>query len=56
MDISGNYEGGGVCEDCRDHTTGINCDRCTEGFYREVGVAANDTNPCVPCACDGDHR
>ena len=28
MDIHGNYEGGGVCEECQDHTTGINCQTC----------------------------
>ena len=25
MDIHGRYEGGGVCEQCRDFTDGINC-------------------------------
>ncbi|XP_008487172.2 laminin subunit alpha-like, partial [Diaphorina citri] len=25
VDIQGNYEGGGVCQECRDNTEGINC-------------------------------
>ena len=32
MDIHGNMEGGGVCEECRDHTTGINCQTCEVPF------------------------
>jgi len=56
MDISGMYEGGGVCEECKDYTTGINCNTCIEGFYRGIGVLPNDTTPCVPCDCGDDPR
>ena len=46
MDIFGNYEGGGVCEECQDNTEGINCDKCSFGFKRKPGVPMNDTEPC----------
>ena len=31
MDMNGNYEGGGVCDDCQDFTYGINCERQVRG-------------------------
>jgi len=46
IDIHGKYEGGGVCQNCRDHTTGINCDKCVFGFYRPVGKLLNETDVC----------
>ncbi|XP_074102845.1 wing blister [Cotesia typhae] len=49
MDIRGKYRGGGVCINCTDHTTGINCERCQVGYYRPNGVLPNDPSPCVPC-------
>eukprot|EP00102_Acyrthosiphon_pisum_P016424 XP_008187385.2 PREDICTED: laminin subunit alpha [Acyrthosiphon pisum] len=52
IDIHGKYEGGGVCQNCRDHTTGINCDKCVFGFYRPVGKLLNETDVCQPCNCD----
>ena len=51
MDIHGNYEGGGVCEECQQFTTGTNCHECQDGYFREPGVLANATVPCVPCDC-----
>ncbi|TRY60964.1 hypothetical protein TCAL_05712 [Tigriopus californicus] len=56
MDIQGNYEGGGVCQECQRHTAGINCETCTDGFFRPENVFPNDTEPCIPCQCGGDHR
>ncbi|EYC06964.1 hypothetical protein Y032_0073g800 [Ancylostoma ceylanicum] len=52
LDIHGNYEGGGRCLNCRDHTEGVNCNKCVFGYYRPKGVRWNDTMPCKPCACD----
>lgn len=46
IDIHGKYEGGGVCQNCRDHTTGINCDKCVFGFYRPAGKLLNETDVC----------
>ena len=47
MDVSGNYEGGGVCEECEHFTTGINCDSCVDGFFRPPGVLPDATEPCI---------
>lgn len=46
IDIHGKYEGGGICQNCRDYTTGINCDKCVYGYYRPVGKALNETDVC----------
>lgn len=37
MDISGNYEGGGVCLNCQHNTEGINCHKCVPGYFRPYG-------------------
>ncbi|CAI4221509.1 unnamed protein product [Auanema sp. JU1783] len=52
LDIHGVYKGGGRCINCRDYTTGINCNECVTGFYRPNGVQWSDTMPCKPCNCD----
>ncbi|XP_065337904.1 laminin subunit alpha [Cloeon dipterum] len=52
LDIHGRYEGGGVCQNCRDNTEGNNCERCKSRFYRPFSVFLNDTNVCQPCQCD----
>ncbi|GFO21134.1 laminin subunit alpha-3 [Plakobranchus ocellatus] len=52
LDIYGNYEGGGVCQNCRDNTEGINCENCVSGYYRPYGVPRNATDACRPCVCD----
>ena len=46
MDIHGNYEGGGECQECQRFTRGINCEQCIDGFFRPPGVPANSTEPC----------
>ncbi|XP_077208858.1 laminin subunit alpha-1 isoform X1 [Paroedura picta] len=51
-DIHGQLKGGGVCINCTQHTTGINCDVCVEGYYRPHKVSPYDNNPCTPCDCD----
>ncbi|XP_063239907.1 laminin subunit alpha [Bacillus rossius redtenbacheri] len=52
LDIHGNYEGGGVCRNCRDNTEGTNCDRCQAGFFRPYGKLLNETDVCQPCDCN----
>ncbi|GAB0182708.1 laminin subunit alpha-1 [Grus japonensis] len=34
MDIHGQYIGGGVCLNCTQHTAGINCETCADGYFR----------------------
>lgn len=34
MDVHGQYIGGGVCLNCTQHTTGINCEMCADGYFR----------------------
>ena len=46
LDIHGRYEGGGVCQNCRDNTEGTNCDRCQGGFFRPYGKFRNETDAC----------
>ncbi|CAH8640896.1 unnamed protein product [Dicrocoelium dendriticum] len=48
----GIYEGGGVCVDCREDTTGINCESCKPGFYRPTNVRPDSPFPCVKCDCE----
>ncbi|XP_011495348.1 PREDICTED: laminin subunit alpha [Ceratosolen solmsi marchali] len=52
LDIHGNYEGGGVCQNCRHNTEGINCNRCKPKFYRPTNKPLNATDVCQPCNCD----
>ncbi|XP_035223568.1 laminin subunit alpha-like, partial [Stegodyphus dumicola] len=52
LDIHGHYEGGGVCQNCRHNTEGINCNKCKPTFYRPYGKLLNDTDVCQPCQCD----
>ncbi|ODM90707.1 Laminin subunit alpha-1 [Orchesella cincta] len=51
---NGEWDGGGVCLDCKHNTTGINCEKCVDGYYRPKGVYVDDPNPCVKCDCDPD--
>ncbi|KAK7100839.1 laminin subunit alpha-like isoform X2 [Littorina saxatilis] len=52
IDIHGNYEGGGVCQNCQQNTMGINCEQCIPTFYRPYSVERDDPTPCRPCECD----
>lgn len=38
INIFGQFKGGGVCINCTQHTTGINCDMCNDGYYRPQKV------------------
>ncbi|GFT48977.1 laminin subunit alpha [Nephila pilipes] len=52
LDIHGHYEGGGVCQNCRHNTMGINCNQCKPTFFRPYGKLLNATDVCQPCNCD----
>ncbi|XP_048508975.1 laminin subunit alpha-1 [Athalia rosae] len=52
LDIRDKYRGGGVCLNCTENTTGINCERCQVGFFRPNGVLPNASEPCLPCVCN----
>uniref|UniRef100_A0A0P4VVW3 Laminin subunit alpha n=1 Tax=Scylla olivacea TaxID=85551 RepID=A0A0P4VVW3_SCYOL len=52
LDIYGNFEGGGVCQNCRHNTAGINCDQCQAGYFRPYDKELNDTDVCQPCDCN----
>ncbi|XP_055337185.1 laminin subunit alpha-1-like [Paramacrobiotus metropolitanus] len=52
LSITGKYEGGGVCLDCQHNTTGLNCERCKDGFFRPLGVDKFNPIGCLPCECE----
>ncbi|OAD54662.1 Laminin subunit beta-1 [Eufriesea mexicana] len=41
----------GACINCRDYTTGHNCDRCIETYYGDPRIGADI--PCRACPCPG---
>ncbi|CAH8598195.1 unnamed protein product [Heterobilharzia americana] len=52
MRKDGVFEGGGVCINCREDTTGVNCEKCKQGFYRPINVRPDSAYPCRPCECN----
>ncbi|XP_048757989.2 laminin subunit alpha-2-like isoform X2 [Ostrea edulis] len=52
LNSAGEYDGGGVCIDCKDYTAGINCEQCIDGYYRPLGETPYSRFPCRPCRCD----
>ncbi|KAK6627792.1 hypothetical protein RUM44_010271 [Polyplax serrata] len=52
VNIHGQYIGGGVCQNCRHNTEGINCNKCKSGYYRPFGRPLNATDVCERCQCD----
>lgn len=38
LNIHGEYLGGGICINCTQNTAGINCEMCTDGYFRPKGV------------------
>ncbi|XP_040841221.1 laminin subunit beta-3 [Ochotona curzoniae] len=45
---------GGVCDNCRDHTEGRNCERCQLHYFRNRRPGAPIQESCIPCECDPD--
>lgn len=45
-DLQGNYEGGGVCQNCQHNTEGYNCNKCVNGYYRPYGKNLSDIDVC----------
>ncbi|XP_029420162.1 laminin subunit alpha-1 isoform X2 [Nannospalax galili] len=52
LNIAGQYSGGGVCINCLQNTTGINCETCIDEYYRPHKVSPYEDEPCRPCDCD----
>ncbi|XP_031295017.2 laminin subunit alpha-1 isoform X1 [Camelus dromedarius] len=52
LDTAGQLRGGGVCIDCLQNTMGVNCETCTDGYYRPHKVSPYEDHPCHPCDCD----
>ncbi|XP_021350179.1 laminin subunit alpha-like isoform X1 [Mizuhopecten yessoensis] len=53
IDVQGNYIGGGVCQNCRHNTMGVNCHQCVPGYYNPYGVPLDSPEACTPCVCEG---
>ncbi|CAL1543632.1 unnamed protein product [Lymnaea stagnalis] len=51
LNMNEEIDGGGVCLNCRDYTTGVNCERCIDGYYRPLGMTPQMRFPCRPCNC-----
>ncbi|EEC18262.1 laminin beta 1 chain, putative [Ixodes scapularis] len=43
---------GGVCDDCRDNTMGLNCEQCVPFYYKDPQRDPSDPYACQPCDCD----
>ncbi|KAE8622758.1 hypothetical protein XENTR_v10005363 [Xenopus tropicalis] len=43
---------GGVCDNCRDGTTGRNCERCRSDYYRNPNKDMSHRDACISCDCD----
>ncbi|XP_059508738.1 laminin subunit alpha-5 isoform X2 [Stegostoma tigrinum] len=54
LNSHGRYEGGGVCINCQDNTSGVNCERCVRGYYRAPDLPADSVNACLPCNCNSE--
>ncbi|XP_069778449.1 laminin subunit alpha-1 isoform X2 [Narcine bancroftii] len=52
LNILGQFTGGGVCINCTNNTSGINCETCIDGFYRPHKVSPLSRDPCLSCDCD----
>ncbi|XP_072852864.2 laminin subunit alpha-5 isoform X1 [Pogona vitticeps] len=51
---NGQFEGGGVCIDCQHHTAGVNCERCSPGYYKSPDHPLDSPYICYRCNCESD--
>ncbi|XP_062987370.1 laminin subunit alpha-3 [Elgaria multicarinata webbii] len=51
----GQYQGGGVCINCQHNTAGVNCEKCSKGYYRPYGVPVTATHGCTLCSCNPEY-
>lgn len=56
VDIQGEYNGGGVCKFCKDHTAGINCHECVPGYYRRPNTPLSSKDICAKCECNESYH
>ncbi|XP_064646434.1 laminin-like protein epi-1 [Lineus longissimus] len=54
LNLEGKKNGGGVCQNCDHNTTGINCEKCVDFFYRPLGRSQGAGDACIPCGCFDD--
>lgn len=52
LNMLGQYSGGGVCQQCQDQTTGINCESCKTLYYNPSSVDIRSKSACQLCACN----
>ncbi len=52
--INSNGTSGGRCN-CLHNTIGINCEKCKNGYYRNLSLPYEDPNVCVKCNCNSDN-
>ncbi|KAF7659927.1 hypothetical protein LDENG_00291050 [Lucifuga dentata] len=45
---------GGVCEDCKHHTTGPKCDQCAPGYQPNPRSRMDQPNACIRCLCSAE--
>ncbi|XP_026054473.1 laminin subunit beta-3 [Carassius auratus] len=43
---------GGVCDNCNHHTTGPNCERCANNYYRNPLSDIRSPDACLRCLCN----
>ena len=43
---------GGVCDNCRHNTMGINCEQCSDGYFQDPNYDINHPSACQPCQCN----
>ncbi|XP_077863234.1 laminin subunit beta-1-like [Saccoglossus kowalevskii] len=51
LNADGIYSGGGVCIDCANNTSGNNCEKCHELYFRPLDKQQTDIDACQPCDC-----
>ncbi|KAH9510041.1 Laminin subunit beta-1 [Bulinus truncatus] len=47
-----NEVSGGVCDNCKHNTMGVNCQECQPFYYQDPSKNIRDPEICQPCDCD----